>query len=57
MTGLSKGYVIPRLVAGDQTVSVVACDGINGEAGTVAGCDSRQQLFVQFASIYRATKS
>ena len=54
MTGLSKGYVIPRIKAGDQTASVVARDGTNRAAGAAAGCDSRQLLFKQFASIYRA---
>ena len=54
MTGLSKGYVIPRIKAGDQTASVVARDGTNRAAGAAAGCDSRQLLFEQFASIYSA---
>ena len=54
MTGLPKGYVIPRLRAGDQTASVVARDGQDRAAGAAAGCDSRQLLFDQFASIYKA---
>ena len=54
MTGLPKGYVIPRLEAGEQLASVAAHDGQHRAAAAVAGCDSRQQIFAQFASIYRA---
>ena len=54
MTSLPKGYVIPRLEAGEQLASVAAHDGQHRAAAAVAGCDSRQQIFAQFASIYRA---
>ena len=43
MTSLPKGYVIPRLKAGHQ--SVVVRDGQNRAADAAAGWDSRQQLF------------
>ena len=53
MTSLPKGYVIPRLKAGHQ--SVVVRDGQNRAAITAAGCDSRQQLFSKNVdSFYRA---
>ena len=55
MTGLPKGYVIPRLEAGHRSVSVVARDGPNRAAGAAAGCDSRQQLISKnVASVFRA---
>ena len=54
MTGLPpKGYVIPRLKAGQQ--SVVARDGQHRVADAAAGCDSRQQLMsVNVNSFYRS---
>ena len=53
MTSLSKGYVIPRLKAGHQ--SVVARDGQNRVTDAAAGCDSRQQLMSESVnSFYRA---
>ena len=56
MTGLPKGYVIPRLKAGHRSVSVVARDGQNRAAGAAAGCDSRQQQPISrnVASVFRA---
>ena len=52
MTGLPKGYVIPRLKAGHRSVSVVARDGQNRKVGAAAGCDSRQQLISK--NVFRA---
>ena len=53
MTSLPKGYVIPRLKAGQH--SVVVRDGQNRAANAAAGCDSRQQLFAKNVdSFYRA---
>ena len=53
MTSLPKGYVIPRLKAGQH--SVVVRDGQNRAANAAAGCDSREQLFAKNVdSFYRA---
>ena len=53
MTSLPKGYVIPRLKAGHQ--SVMVRDGQNRAAEAAAGCDSRQQLVSKNVDpIYRA---
>ena len=53
MTSLPKGYVIPRLKAGHQ--SVVARDGQNRVTDAAAGCDSRQQVMSESVnSFYRA---
>ena len=53
MTSLPKGYVIPRLKAGQH--SVVVRDGQNRAANAAAGCDSWQQLFAKNVdSYYRA---
>ena len=42
MTSLPKGYIIPRLEAGEQLASVAVQDGQQRAAGAAAGFDSRQ---------------